>query len=178
MPARSYPPELEETFSLRSGRRVLLRPIRPEDEPEHFELLHRMSPEDNHFRFFASIKSMTHDQMRRFTEIDYDHEMAIIASAAREDGAGNETLGVVRIAASDDYDWAEYAIVVRSDVKGQGLGRKLMHKIIDYSRTRRIKTIIGQILPENTAMLKLVRDLGFETRLNPDERVVEVRLTI
>jgi len=155
-----------------------LRPIRPDDEPEHFELLHRLSPEDNYFRFFATIKSMTQDEMRRFTEIDYDHEMAIIASAAREDGAGNETLGVVRIAADEGYEQAEYAIVVRSDVKGQGLGRKLMSKIIEYSRNRGIRTIVGQILPENAAMLNLVRDLGFRTRLNLDEQVVDVWLSL
>lgn len=175
---RPYPKELEETFILQSGRDVLLRPIRPDDEPAHVELLHRLSPEDIRFRFFGSIKNLSHETMTHFTEIDYDRDMAFIASADRTDGEGHETLGVVRIVAAPDGERAEFAIVVRSDIKGQGLGWKLLTKIIDYSRQRGIKRIVGQILPDNRPMLDMAHELGFQSRFVVGEGVTEVTLAL
>ena len=174
---RPYPEGLEETFKLRSGRDVLLRPIRPEDEPEHYDFLSRLTPEDIQFRFFGLIGRLPHTQMARYTQIDYDREMAFIASAALADGK-RETLGVVRAIADPDNREAEFAIVVRSDLKGQGLGRKLMDKIIDYLRGRGTRAVVGQVLKDNVNMLALVREIGFERRSVIDEGVVEVKLDL
>ncbi|MCB1718734.1 MAG: acetate--CoA ligase family protein, partial [Candidatus Competibacteraceae bacterium] len=125
---RPYPKELEEIFSLRNGRQVLLRPIRPEDEPKHYQFLSKLTPEDIRFRFFGLVRELPHSQMARLTQIDYDREMAFIATAT--DAQGNsETLGVVRTFTDPDNERAEYAIVVRSDMKGQRLGWKLLDKM-------------------------------------------------
>lgn len=178
MTQRPYPSELEETFELQTGRRVLLRPIRPDDEAEHFELLRQVSPEDMHFRFFGTIKTMSHETMAHFTEIDYDRDMAIIASGERDDGSGHETLGVVRVAGDAAGRQAEFALLVRSDLKGQGLGWKLLTKIIDYGRGRGLEQIVGQILPDNRAMLEMAHELGFRSELIVEEGVVEVTLDL
>ncbi|MBC8338252.1 MAG: bifunctional acetate--CoA ligase family protein/GNAT family N-acetyltransferase [Alphaproteobacteria bacterium] len=174
---RPYPEELEEPFTLRSGREVLLRPIRPEDEPEHHTFISKLTPDDIRFRFFGLIHELPHTQMARYTQIDYDREMAFIASAPK-DGGGRETLGVVRIFTDPDNQEAEFAIVVRSDLKGQGLGTKLMKKIIAYCRDRGTKAIVGQVLEENEAMRRLARSIGFKSKTILGEGIVEVTLPL
>jgi acetyltransferase len=174
---RPYPKHLEEPFRLTDGREVLLRPIRPEDEPNHYEFLGRVTPEDIRLRFFHHIRTLPHAEMARLTQIDYDREMAFIATLPRADG-GQETLGVVRIITDLHNDKAEYAILIRSDLKGQGLGRKLMEKIIDYCRSRGTRRITGLILTDNRRMLHLVERLGFKSRRVPDDDVMEVELEL
>jgi acetyltransferase len=116
---RPYPRELEEWITL-DGRPVLLRPIRPEDEPRHSEFYRALRPEDVRFRFLGQVRELAHSQLARYTQIDYDREMAFIATATGDQGQ-NETLGVVRAVADPDNIRAEFAIVVRSDLKGKGL---------------------------------------------------------
>ena len=174
---RPYPQELEEPFNLLSGRRVLLRPIRPEDEPEHHQFIAKLSPEDIRFRFFGFVRELPHTEMARLTQIDYDREMAFIATADR-DGGGRETLGVVRTATDPDNQRAEFAIVVRSDLGGQGLGHHLLEKMIAYCRARGTRAIVGQVMTENSRMRELARNLGFSQRLIPGEGVVEVTLEL
>ena len=151
---RPYPKYLEEEFVMKSGRKALLRPIRPEDEPEHHAFISKLTPEDIRFRFFGSIRELPHSEMARLTQIDYDREMAFIATAPGE-GGKPETLGVVRTVTDPNNEEAEYAIVVRSDLKGEGLGRKMMDKMIDYCRARGTKYYVGQVLRENRSMLGL-----------------------
>jgi acetyltransferase len=176
MAIRPYPKALEEFVHLRDERKVMLRPIRPEDEPDHHIFVSKMSHDDLRLRFFGSIDALPHTEMARLTQIDYDREMAFIATAP--DAEGNpETLGVVRTVTDPDNEEAEYAIAIRSDLKGQGLGRILMDKIISYSRSRGTKAIIGQILHENRRMLELLKKLGFK-RVSTEDGVVEVRLDL
>ncbi len=175
---RPYPKELEERFELKSGREVLLRPIRPEDEAAHYTFLGKLAPQDIYYRFFGVINPrMEHREMARLTQIDYDREMAFIAAAKGERGEA-ETLGVVRTLTDPDNTVAEYAIITRTDLKGQGLGRRLMQKMIDYCRARGTREIVGQILPENRAMLGLAKALGFSAAHDPEENVTVVRLTL
>jgi len=173
---RPYPKDLEETFTLNGGRSVLLRPIRPEDEPAHYEFLSKVTPDDIRLRFFHLIRQLPHAEMARLTQIDYDREMAIVATAPKADGSGPETLGVVRIVADLNNESAEYAILVRSDQKGQGLGKKLMEKIVAYCRSRGTREVTGMVLRDNRRMLDLVHSLGFTSRMIPDEGVMSVRL--
>jgi acetyltransferase len=175
---RPYPKDLEEEFALASGRTVLLRPIRPEDEPAHYEFLSKVTSEDIRFRFFGLVRNLPHTEMARLTQIDYDREMAFIATAPRTDGAGLETLGVVRTVTDLSNDTAEYAILVRSDLKGQRLGWKLLDKMIHYCRSRGTQRIVGQVLRDNRRMLELVRGLGFESHKLPGEDVMEVTLEL
>ena len=170
---RPYPRELEETVTLADGERVLLRPIRPEDEPGHQAFHGRLQPEDIRFRFFNLVREIPHSQMARFTQIDYDREMAFVALSAAGD-----TLGVVRAIADPDNERAEFAIIVRSDQKGRGLGHALLEKMVRYCRGRGTREIVGQVLPDNRPMLELAQALGFESRFLPDEGAVEVRLPL
>jgi acetyltransferase len=174
---RPYPQELEEHRTLRGGRRVLLRPIRPEDEPAHQAFFESLEPEDVRFRFFNLVRAIPHSQMARFTQIDYAREMAFLAVPSG-DGASPETFGVVRAAFDPDGREAEFAIVVSSALKGQGLGHALLEKMIRYCRARGTREVVGQVLPDNRPMLDLARDLGFASRFLPEEGVVEVRLTL
>jgi acetyltransferase len=181
---RPYPRELEETIALADGARVFVRPIRPEDEPAHHAFHARLQPEDVRFRFFNLVRELPHSQMARFTQIDYDREMAFLALPAEGAGAAGrapaegETLGVVRAIADPDNERAEFAIVVRSDQKGRGLGHALLEKMIRYCRARGTREIVGQVLPDNRPMLELALALGFESRFLPEDGAVEVRLAL
>ncbi|CCQ73434.1 bifunctional acetate--CoA ligase family protein/GNAT family N-acetyltransferase [Magnetospira sp. QH-2] len=175
---RPYPKNLEEEFQLRGGPKVLLRPIRPEDEPEHHEFISKLSPEDIRFRFFGQVDSLPHSQMARLTQIDYDREMAFIASCNKESGHGHETLGVVRTVTDPNNERAEFAIVVRSDLKGQKLGWKLLDKMINYCRARGTREIVGQVMLQNKRMLELTERMGFKRRNIQDEGVAELTLVL
>lgn len=175
---RPYPKQLEEEFVTESGRTVLLRPIRPEDEPAHYEFLSKVTPEDIRLRFFGTVRTLPHSEMARLTQIDYDREMAFVATARRPDAIGVETLGVVRIVADLNNEQAEYAILVRSDMKGQRLGRKLMEKMVDYCRSRGTRQIIGLVMRNNKRMLDMIHDMGFKSHPVPDDEVMEVVLDL
>ncbi len=173
---RPYPRELEECVVLKNGRKVTLRPIRPEDEPAHRAFIAKLSDEDLRMRFFGVVRrDFDHRDMARFTQIDYDREMAFIATAMGESGLP-ETLGVVRTATKPDNSEAEFAIVVRSDQKGTGLGSVLFRKMVDYTRERGTAHLKGQTMIENKAMQGLSRKFGFEISVNPEEELVDMVL--
>ena len=172
---RPYPGELEEWIPF-DGRRVLVRPIRPEDEPQHRQLLARISADDIQFRFFHAKREFAHTELARFTQIDYDREMAFIATAP--DGVGPpDTLGVARAIADPDNTSAEFAILVRSDLKGRGLGKVLLEKLIRYCADRGTRQLTGEVLTSNARMLKLTAALGFKTQAVPDDPGI-VRMTL
>ena len=172
---RPYPKEWERHAELRDGTKILVRPVRPEDEPLYGPFFAAVTPEDLRLRFFAPVKKFGHTFIARFTQIDYARAMAFIAI---EEASGN-MLGVVRMHADANYEHGEYAILVRSDLKGRGLGYLLMQMIIEYARAEGLKTIEGQVLSENTAMLAMCRELGFSIApdLNDPDTCV-VKLTI
>jgi len=174
---RPYPRELEECAQLKNGRQVLLRPIRPEDEPAHFAFFKHLSPEDLRFRFFGVVRELDHAEMAKLTQIDYEREMAFIATVPDASGCP-ETLGVVRTATRPDNASAEFAIIVRSGLKGQGLGRLLMEKMIRYCRDRGTRVLTGQALMENGGMQHLAEHLGFSVVRNYDDEVLEMRLPL
>jgi len=161
---RPYPQELVETVAWQ-GRALMLRPIRPEDEPQHAAFVERLDPLDMRLRFFYSRRRIGPAEMARLTQIDYEREMAFIATAADATGR-EETLGVARAVADPDNEQAEFAIVVRSDLKGGGLGELLMRKLITHFRSRGTRRMVGDVLKENERMLELARQLGFE--VDPD----------
>ena len=166
---------LEERLEHR-GRNLLLRPIRPQDSAQHRRFVGRISPQDLRTRFFSGVRELPESELRHFTHIDYEREMAFIAVAADGPEAG-EILGVARACALPDNSAAEFAVLVRSDVKGQGLGTLLMRKLIRYCRERGTRELWGSVLAENEAMLHLARSLGFRTRAR-QQNVVEVVLEL
>ena len=155
---RPYPEELEEWISWQ-GRRVLLRPIKPEDGTQHVEFFNALDPEDVRYRVFMRMRELQRPQLARLTQIDYDREMAFIATSEREPGRF-ETLGVARAIADPDNISAEFAIIVRSDIKGRGLGSILFGKLIAYCRSRGTRELVGEALVENHRMTALVRRFG------------------
>ncbi|WP_116135178.1 GNAT family N-acetyltransferase [Trinickia diaoshuihuensis] len=170
-----YPRQLEETVDWH-GRRLTIRPIRPEDEAAHSALIAAMTPDDLRLRFFGAVSGFDHTQLARMTQIDYDREMALIATA--DEGGRTVTLGVVRTITDPDNEAAEFAVALRSDLKGRGLGRMLMERMVAYVRTRGTRSIVGEVLRENAPMLGLVKKLGFEMHSTADPAVVEVRLPL
>ena len=174
---RPYPRALEKTLRLKDDREILLRPIRPEDEPLLQDMLDRSTPEDVRLRFFSPLRRLSHQAAARLTQIDYDREMALVVEAPDPDLDRNTIWGVVRVAADPDNVAAEFAVMVRSDLKGFRLGRHLMTEILDYARSRGIGTVYGEVLRENMAMLKLADRLGFSRENDPDEPGV-IRVSI
>jgi acetyltransferase len=172
-----YPKALEQPAKLRNGRPVLFRPIRPEDEAAHYVFLSHMSEQDLVYRFFHYVKQIPRRDMARLTQVDYDREMAFIASAEGEDGVA-ETLGVVRIVAAPDNATAEFAIIIRSDMKGQGLGSGLLRKIIDYSRERGIRIFSGDVMYDNQPMLDLLKGFGFTFGRSEEAGIVRCTLAL
>ncbi|WP_087732336.1 bifunctional acetate--CoA ligase family protein/GNAT family N-acetyltransferase [Paraburkholderia piptadeniae] len=171
-----YPRRYEETLDWR-GQRITVRPIRPEDEDAHREFVESMTPDDLRLRFFGAVGRFDHSQLARMTQIDYDREMALIATMRNDDGS-IRTLGVVRAVADPDNETAEFAMAVRSDQKGKGLGRLLMERIIAYARSRGTHWLIGEALRENSAMIGLATAVGFTATRTEDPGVVGFRMAL
>jgi acetyltransferase len=162
---RPYPKEWERRVTLRDGSKVFVRPVRPEDEALYQSFFPLLKEEDLRLRFFAPVKELSHAFIARLTQLDYARAMAFIAI----DEASGQMLGVVRLHASSDYTKGEYAILVRSDLKGRGLGWQLMQLMIEYAGAEGIDTIEGQVLRGNTTMLAMCRELGFSITPDPAE---------
>jgi acetyltransferase len=173
---RPYPRELEERIEWQ-GRELLLRPIRPEDTERHLAFLRKLSPEDIRMRVFHTRRYIAPSELARLTQIDYEREIAFIAVATDDAGAA-ETLGVVRAVTDPENARAEFGIVVRSDLKGQGLGSILFDKIIRYCRKRGTHYLVGDVLRENTGMLEMARGSGFTVTRSPEPSAVRVTLDL
>ena len=170
-----YPTKYITPYKLKDGTQVLLRPIRPEDEPLEAELIKNLSEETKRFRFFQVIKDITHDMLVRFCNIDYDREMAIIAEYT--DGNGKKrNVGVGRLIMDPTRKRGEFAVVVADDFQGKGLGTKLIDVLIEIAYEKGLETIYGVVMPENTRMIELCRKLGFDVRYTPEEVIVELNL--
>ena len=163
-----YPSELEESIALADGRALLLRPIRPEDEPALHEAFGRLTPEEIRLRFFVAMRSMTHVMAARFTQIDYDRQMALVLTESVA-AAAEKIYGVVRIHTDPDRERAEFAILVWQELGGRGLGTLMMYRIIAYARARGIGEMFGQVLRDNRRMLALCRELGFSVHTDSDD---------
>ena len=172
---RPYPSQWQRHIQVKEGWRVFVRPIRPEDEPLIHELLRHITAHDLRLRFFAPMKEFTHEFIARLTQLDYARAMAFVAF----DETTNEMVGVVRIHSNSIYETGEYAILLRSDLKGRGLGWALMQLIIEYAKSEGLKAISGDVLKENTVMLEMCRNLGFEVKADPVEHdICDVRLKL
>lgn len=154
---RPYPVELEESIKLKSGEDILIRPILPEDEPEHATFLSNVSKDDLYKRFFSDVGEFNHEALANLTQIDFDREIAFVAI----DMQGN-ILGESRALIDPENIDAEFAILIRSDRKGCGLGRILMERIIRYCKNKGTRQMSGMTMPTNRGMITLAQKLGFE----------------
>ena len=162
---RPYPKEWEQCRQLPDGTALLVRPIRPEDEQLYGAFFAGVTPDDLRLRFFAPIREFSHAFIARMTQLDYARAMAFVAI---EQTTG-DLLGVGRLHANANYDTAEYAVLVRSDVKGRGIGWLLMQTILEYARSEGLQRVEGQVLNENTTMLTMCRKLGFAIAPDPND---------
>ncbi|KOE79386.1 protein acetyltransferase [Vibrio alginolyticus] len=173
---RPYPSELEERVTLRDNSVVMLRPILPEDEPQHAEFIHNVSKEDLYKRFFSDVGEFNHEALANFTQIDYDREMAFVA-VDNNDGEG-KIIGVSRALINPENTDAEFAILIRSDLKGNGLGKILLQKVIDYCRLKGTVQISGMTMPTNRGMLTLAQKLGFEVDIHFEDGTADMVLVL
>ena len=172
---RPYPSQWQRHVEIKDGWRVFVRPIRPEDEPLIHEFLLHVTMQDLRLRFFAPMKEFTHEFIARLTQLDYARAMAFVAF----DEATNQMIGVVRIHSDSIYESGEYAILLRSDLKGRGLGWALMQLIIEYATAEGLKAISGDVLHENIIMLQMCRNLGFDVKADPVEHgICNVKLKL
>jgi acetyltransferase len=162
---RPYPSQWQRHLEVRDGWRVFVRPLRPDDEPLIHGFLQHVTAQDLRLRFFAAMKQFSHEFIARLTQLDYARAMAFVAF----DEATHEMVGVVRIHSDSIYESGEYAILLRSDLKGRGLGWALMQLIIEYAKSEGLKQIAGEVLQENIGMLDMCRELGFEIKTDPVE---------
>jgi acetyl-CoA synthetase (ADP-forming)/acetyltransferase len=176
MAIRPYPQELEEEIDWQ-GAPLLLRPIRPEDAPAHVQFFAQLNPADVRRRFFSAMRELPPAQLARLTQIDYDRAMAFIATRTGADGQP-ETLGVVRAVADPDNQTAEFAIAIRSDLQGKGLGNILFRKLINYFNLRGTRELVGEALAENTGMQHLVRRFSGKVTPSRETGMVDLRLDL
>ena len=149
----------------RAGCVFSIRPIRPADEMLYGAFLGKLSAEDIRFRFLSPKKEFSHNFVARFTQIDYARAMAFVALSENQE----ELLGVARLAADPDYTSAEYAVIVRSDLKGRGIGWALMHHLIRYAESEGLRDLHGDVLAANERMLKMCREHGFDIAPDPED---------
>ena len=158
-----YPAELAETIDWH-GESIVLRPIRPEDGPQHRAFAERLGAEDLRLRFFTARRHLPQSELARLTQIDYAREMAFIAVRSSASGDTSETLGVARAVTDPDNIEAEFAVIVRSDLKRRGLGRLLLRKLIDHLAARGTQRVVGHVLTDNHSMQSIVTAFGFRRR--------------
>lgn len=167
---RPYPKSWERSITARDGRVFLVRPVRPEDEQMFIDFMKGVSEDDLRLRFFAPVRDFNHAFVARLVQVDYARAIAFVATEA----ASGKMVGVVRLHADSNHEKGEYAIMVRSELKGTGLGMALMRLIIEWARVDGIGIVEGQVLRDNQAMLGVCRKLGFSIRADRDDPSVMI----
>ncbi|NLI82834.1 MAG: bifunctional acetate--CoA ligase family protein/GNAT family N-acetyltransferase [Deltaproteobacteria bacterium] len=172
----SYPVQHEKQVVTRGGIEVLLRPVKPEDGPLLVDLFNTLSPTSIYFRFFRPIKYLSHEMLARFTQIDYDRDIVLVAIDQR--GESETMLGVVRLMGDPDATRAEFAIVVGDPWQGKGVGAALLEHCLSIAADRGMREVWGYVLPENTTMLALGRKVGFSVTRVPGAGEFELRIAL
>lgn len=172
MAIHPYPSHLVSLWQLADGTNIKIRPIRPEDASIEQSFVRKLSPQSKYFRFMASLNELTQPMLIRFTQLDYNRELALIAVLERPE---QETeLGVARYVMNPDGESCEFALVIADEWQNKGIGSRLMNALIEAARQRGFKIMDGEILASNQNMLKLVANLGFSIRPNPDDQSIRV----
>jgi len=175
MAIHPYPTELEASWQLPDGTDICVRPIRPEDAGIEQDFVQNLSPESKYFRFMQSVDKLTPLMLARFTQIDYDREMALVA-VINQHTSDARILGVARYISNPDRQSCEFALTVADAWQRKGVGRQLMQRLMAVARDRGIEIFQGEVLSNNTKMLRLCEQLGFHVAHGEhDPDVVEVR---
>ena len=169
-----YPTKWVTLWRTKDGTEVTLRPIRPEDEPMELEFIRGLSSETSRFRFFQIIKDLPHEALVRFCNIDYDREMAFIAET--REGDHKVEVGVSRLILEPNKKKGEFAVVVSDNYQSKGLGIKLVDMLIEVAKEKGVDSIYGIIMGENLKMIRLCEKLGFTTKREHEDVLVELKL--
>ena len=164
-----YPKKYETLWKLRDGRTVVLRPIKPEDEPLWLEMFQSFSEESIRYRFFQIIKDTPHEVRVRYCNIDYDREIAIVAELSEE--GRRKILGVVRLIVEPDGRSGEIAFIVADPWQGLGLGTRMIEYVIEICKDKGLETIYGIMLPDNRRAIRVMKDMGFAIEYRDDDTV-------
>jgi acetyltransferase len=170
-----YPSQYVRASKLRDGRPITIRPIRPEDEPRMVKFHEALSDRSVHFRYFHMMnlsQRVAHERLARVCFIDYDCEMALVAET------GSEIIGVGRLSKLHGEAEAEFAVVVRDQFQGLGLGTELLRTLIEVARREDVSRIVGYVLPENRAMQRLCEKVGFQLHYDIDEGVLRAEIDV
>jgi acetyltransferase len=167
-----YPNDLEGRLDIPGAGAFRIRPVKPEDAMALVEFARRLSDEDMRMRFFSPLRALPPSLLARLTQIDYDREMAFVLF-----DSSDAVAAVGRLSADPDGERAEFALAVRTDLKGRGMGYALLQRLIVYAGQRRIREIWGNVLPENETMLTLCRQLGFSASNTEGAVLVSLRLS-
>jgi len=168
-----YPDHYERTMRTRGGLDIFIRPIKPEDAPLLLEFFHGLSRESVYYRFFTHMKTLSPKLLARFTQLDYDRDMALVAMEQSQ--PEEKILGVARLMSKAGGIEPEFAVVVGDPWQGKGVGAALMEHLLEIAKERGMESIWGLVLAENTHMLALARKLGFAISRVPGEAEYELR---
>lgn len=172
MAIHPYPAQLVKQWQLADGTNLTIRPIRPEDAEIEQQFVRDLSAESRYFRFMQAVHELTPHMLVRFTQIDYDREMALIAVREQPDGSELQ-VAVARYTANPDQLSCEFAITVADDWTQKGIGSYLMNELMDVARSRGLRTVEGEVLTQNTNMLALMRRLGFKVQNSPEDEGIK-----
>jgi acetyltransferase len=167
-----YPVHLIQEWQMNDGKIVTIRPIRPEDAELEQDFVKGMSDESRYYRFMDTLRELTQTMLVRFTQIDYDREMALVAVTADEDGKETQ-IGVARYVGNPDGESVEFALAVGDDWQKCGVGRKLMSALIDCARVKGYRAVVGDVLSTNSKMFRLMTSLGFTIHPHPEDTAVK-----
>ena len=174
--AKPYPAELEEELTLADGRELMVRPIRPDDEPMIKGMFYSFSEQTKYLRYHGTLKSLPHNRLQVFCNVDYDAEMALVVTHG--EGGHTEIIGVGRYLTTPDTRTAEMAFVIRDDWQRQGLGTHLFQRLAEIAIRSGIRQFHADVLPENSGMLKIFHRSGLNTETATDEGVVRVTIRL
>ncbi len=170
-----YPGENEYRITTRGGLRIFIRPVKPEDSPMYANLFKELSPTSIYYRFFGILKELRPEMLARFTQIDYDREIALVA--IDEDAEEERMLGVARIIGDPDGAEGEFAVLIGDAWQGKGIGAGLLQKLLLIAEKRGFKVIHGIVLKENRNMIALGQKMGFMVRMDQESGEYELRIT-
>ncbi len=173
---RPYPAQYASAWTMKDGTEVMIRPIRPEDEPLVVDFHHKLSEQSVYMRYFHMIalsQRIAHDRLTRICYVDYDRELALVAEHKNPESGEAEILGIGRLAKEPGTEEAQFAILVADPVQGKGLGAELLRRILDMGREEKVRVITAEILPDNYPMQRLCERLGFRLERDQEEGVVK-----
>jgi acetyltransferase len=176
MTPKNYPDHYRQRTITKSGLRIVIRALGVEDGPRMEELFHALSPKTIYFRFFARLKALSPEMLRRLIEVDHERDIVLVASQGKEDR--EKILGVFRLMCSADRKQAEFSIVVGDPWQGQGVGARLFQYGLAIARERGVAFVWGLALAENRVMLALAGKMGFKTHWNDDAGAYEMDLDL